>query len=150
MPLKKIAWHIFEYEHKDRTADWFWALGIIAISASVAAIIYKNYFFAILILLGLFLLAFLALRKPQEIEVEVNEKGVRVDDLLYPHKNLKSFFVEEGKLLLHSNRLIMPIITLHFDEKTSADEIREYLKKYLKEEEMQEPFTNRLLELLGF
>jgi hypothetical protein len=150
MPPKKISWTVFEYEHKDRTNDWFWALGIIAVSAAVAAIIYKNYFFAVLILLGLTLLAGLSLRKPKEIDIELNERGVVVDELLYPYKTLKSFFADEDKLLLHSSRLFMPIITLHFDKKTSAKEIGEYLKKYLPEEEMEEPFTNRLMEVLGF
>ena len=147
---KKINWTALEYEHKEKKPDWFWALGIVAVASSVASIIYKNYFFAILIILAMVMLAFLNLRKPQEVEIELNEKGIRVEDFFYPYKNLKSFYVHHGKLLVHSNRAFMPIITLPISDNVSEKEIGEFLKKYLKEEEMAESFTAKLIEVLGF
>ena len=146
----KITWTVLEYEHREKTPDWFWALAIVAIAGSIAAIIHKNYLLAIFIILATFLMAVISLRKPQEIEVELNTKGVCVDSAFYPYKNLKSFFVHEKKLLLHSNRPIMPIITLHLRDNFLEERVNIFLEKYLKEEEMEEPFSHRLMELLGF
>jgi len=146
--MRKITWQIFEYEHRQKHQDWFWALGIVAVTSTVTAIIYKNYLLAILILLSSFLLAFLNLRKPEEINIEINEKGVRIEDDFYSYKNLKSFWINDNLLLIHSNRAFLPIITLTIRDR-SPEEIKNFLKKYLPEEEIQEPWTTKLLEVLG-
>ena len=95
-------------------------------------------------------MAALSLRKPQEVNIELNEKGVKVDNSFYPYKNLKSFFIHEKKLLLHSDRPIMPIITLHLSDALFEERVKSFLKKYLKEEELEEPFNHRLMEVIGF
>ena len=46
-PTFKIEWDAHEYEHKERSADWFWAVGIISVSMAVAAIIFGIFFFHI-------------------------------------------------------------------------------------------------------
>jgi hypothetical protein len=48
-PNEKLSWSALEYEEKIRSSDWFWALGIIVVTSSVAAIIFGNYFFATLL-----------------------------------------------------------------------------------------------------
>ena len=45
----------------------------------------------------------------------------------------------------------MPYIIIPYDSmKTDPDEIRDYLLEYLNEEEMDEPLSNKILELIGF
>ena len=52
---EKIIWSALEYEDKIRSQDWFWALGIIVITSSIAAIIFENYFRIVFrIVFGLF------------------------------------------------------------------------------------------------
>ena len=50
---EKINWSALEYEVKERSQDWFWALGIIVATSAVAAIIFSDYFFAGLLVLSL-------------------------------------------------------------------------------------------------
>ena len=40
--MDKIVWEVMEYEHKDRAPDWYWAVGIIALSSAVIAIVSKT------------------------------------------------------------------------------------------------------------
>ena len=45
-----ISWEVPAYEHRPKTSDWYWALGIIAVSGSVAAFFLGNFLFGVLIL----------------------------------------------------------------------------------------------------
>ena len=60
--MEKLEWSALEYEEKDRSSDWFLALGIIVVCSSVAAFIFENYFFAALLLLSGVLLGFFAIK----------------------------------------------------------------------------------------
>ena len=62
---KTIAWQTFEYQNRARSSDWFWVVGIIAISAAAAAILFKNFLFGILIIIATFTLMLQAARKPR-------------------------------------------------------------------------------------
>ena len=96
MDQEKIQWNATEYEHKKHSTDWFWAVGIIALSFAITAIIYKNILFAVFIVLSTFTLLLYAARKPQVLYFELNQKGVRIGDALYPYHTLKSFCLREN------------------------------------------------------
>ena len=66
-PNEKLNWSALEYEEKTRSPDWFWALGIIVVTSSIAAIIFGNYFFATLLVLSGLLLGFFAVKKPDMV-----------------------------------------------------------------------------------
>ncbi len=84
--LEKITWQALEYEEKDRTIDWFWALGVIIIAGATTAIIYKSYFFAVLLILGGLMLGYFATKKPDMISYELNEKGLKINTEFYPYE----------------------------------------------------------------
>lgn len=150
---KKVTWSAPEYEHNEKRPDWFWALGIIAISATIASIIYKNYLFAIFIILGTFLMAYFSIRKPKTIELEINQEGIRVEDELYLYEKIKSYWIDRNhetpKLLIHSERAFMPIITIPL-ENVSEEDVIEILDKHVRREEIQEPFAHKIMDFLGF
>lgn len=160
--MEKISWSKFDYEEKKRSNDWFWALGVIVFTAGAAAMIYNNYFFAALIILSGVLLGFLASKKPELINYELNSKGFVVQNNLYPYENIKSFWVQretftEKKheklkpiLFVKSERLFMPIILAPI-ENSMANEIHSFLlSKNVVEEEMKEQFGEKIMEALGF
>src|SRR5476649_1304639 len=94
--MDKLQWEALEYEDKERSNDWFWALGVIVITSSIASIIYSNYFFAALLILSGVLLGFFAIKKPEMISYELNAKGLQILTRLYPYENIKSFWVQVG------------------------------------------------------
>ena len=47
-----LEWKGREYDHNPKSADWYWALGIIAVAATVAAILFGNYLLAVLIVIA--------------------------------------------------------------------------------------------------
>lgn len=148
-----MRWETFEYHHTEKTVDWFWAVGIIAVSIAATAIIFGNLLLGILILVATTTLCLYAARKPEIITVEINDKGVVIHNLFHPYASLDSFWVEEmdhrPKVLIKSKKILMPYIILALED-NNPDEVREYLLNFLKEEEHHEPLLQKLMEYVGF
>src|SRR3989344_861608 len=133
--MDKLEWSALEYEERERSADWFWALGIIVICGVAAAIIFRNYFFAVLLLLSGVLLGFFAVKKPETIFYELNQKGLKIRNQTYPYENIKSFWVQidlagENKLrptlFIKLERAVMPIVSIPIED-AAAEDIRDIM-----------------------
>ncbi len=151
---KKLEWIALEYEEKERGNDWFWALGVIVVAGSVASFIYGNYFFGLLLIIGGILLGVFAVKKPDLVFYELNEKGLKIKNRLYPYENIKSFWVQkEGEkpmLFIRSERLFMPIISMPIKQNL-AGEIKGFmLSNNVLEEEMKEHVSEKIMDSLGF
>lgn len=152
---RKLEWTFLEYEEKERSNDWFWALGIIIVAGSATSIIYKNYFFALFLVIAGTLLAVFAVKKPDLVFYEMNDEGLKIKNRLYPYKNIKSFWVQKNNgdkcvLFIKSERLFMPIISMPVKENL-ADEVRGFmLHNKIPEEEMKEHVSEKIMESLGF
>jgi hypothetical protein len=149
---EKITWSNLEYEHKERSSDWFWALGVIVFTASAAAMIFSNYFFALLILVSGGVLVLLSKREPELVTFELNDKGFKIKDQLYLYQNIKSFWIDKDKYILFvkTERIFMPVITMHI-ESDMMEKIHDvFTKKGVVEEEMTEHPSEKIMDRLGF
>ncbi|MBI2618292.1 hypothetical protein HYW58_02465 [Candidatus Kaiserbacteria bacterium] len=152
--MDTISWQGYEYDHHEKSSDWFWALGIIALSSAVTAVIFKNILFALLIIIGAFVMALFAARRPHMVHFEINKRGIGIDETLYPFKTLESFWIEEDEhghhvLILKSQRVVMPYIVIPLSDENMED-ARNVLLTKLKEEELREPVSHKILEFFGF
>lgn len=144
-----------EYYHRQKTTDWYWTVGIIAVSVVATAVILNNILFAILLIIGTVSLLMHASRPPKEHGIEIGNDGVVVGRYRFIYASLESFWLEHGefpRLLLKSKRHIMPHIVipvenLNEDEK---EQIREFLKTKIPEEEQTEPLLEQVMEYIGF
>jgi hypothetical protein len=151
-PKDSIHWQALEYEYHEKTADWFWALGIITIALSAIAVLLNNILFAIFILLGAATLALYAVRKPELVSFEINNRGIVINKTLYPYSTLESFGIETDgppKILVKSKKMFVPYLVMPVSEE-AIDFARTYLLQYLEEQEHREPFSVKLMEYLGF
>jgi hypothetical protein len=156
---EKLTWSALEYEEKTRSADWFWALGIIIVTSSIASIIFGNYFFAALLILSGVLLGFFAIKKPDIIDYELNVNGLKIRNRLYPYERIKSFWVQLGAhpetlvkpmLFIHSERFFMPVIGIPIEENMAEEIHAIMLSQNIAEVEMREHPTEKIMEILGF
>lgn len=154
--VSPLTWQALEYHHETKTVDWFWAVGIIAVCIAITAVIYGDVLFGILVLIGAGSLAIYAVREPELISFELNEKGVLIERKMYPYATLESFWVEEHhnvhrhpKLLIKSQKITMPLIVIPIDE-VHPDNVRRFLLNFLQEEEHFEPLSQKVMEYLGF
>ncbi len=150
----KLEWAAHEYEHKERSKDWYWAMGIITVSVAIVSIILGNIIFSILIIVGAFGLALFINRPPETIGVVVDEIGVIRGNVRYPYETLRSFWIDlehpHNKIILRSRKLFMPLIVVPISDETDPDKLHEVLSQFLQEEYHALPFIERFLEYLGF
>ena len=150
----KLEWDAHEYEHKVRSQDWFWAVGIIAVSIAIAAVIFGNIIFGILILISAFALSLFASRPPSTIHAVIDEKGIARGRVRYPYSTLGSFWIDtehpHKKIILRSEKMFMPLIIVPLGENVDVDQLHEKLSLSLPEEFHSLPFVEKILEYLGF
>ncbi len=149
-----LKWQATEYHHYKRSTDWFWAVGIITICIAVLAFIFNNALFGILILLSAGILVFYALRTPEDVEYEINKRGIMVGKELHPYMTLEAFWIEtrsniEPKIILKSKKSFLPYIIIPVHNE-SADEVADVLRNFLEEKELSEPTAHKVMEYLGF
>ena len=149
-----ITWEADEHVHVEKTPDWYWALGLVAVAGSVAALMYNNVLFAAFILLAAFVLAIQAARRPNVIRFAVTQRGVRIDDTLYPYNTIESFSIDElspnhtPKLILNPQGLFSSIIVIPIIG-VDADDVHDFLAPLVDEDEHTEPLSHRVMEWLG-
>lgn len=152
--LKGIEWDAHEHHHTKKSSDWFWVLGIVTISTTVASILLNNTLLGIIFLIGGMVLALLSAREPKTVLYAVTLRGLRVDDKLYPYTTLETYCIEDvpntgPQLLVKSEKLFMPLIIMPLPEE-HVDEIEDIIAERLPEEHLEEPLVNKLLEFFGF
>ncbi len=153
-PTFKIEWDAHEYEHKERSADWFWAVGIISVSVAIASVIFGNIIFGILVLISAFALSLFAGRPPDTLHITIDNKSITRGKVRYPFQTLRSFWVDtehsHKKIILRSEKPLMPLIIVPLNNEVDTEQLREDLSQFLTEEFHAIPFVERILEYLGF
>lgn len=153
-PSSKIEWDAHEYEHRHRSPDWFWAVGIISISMAIAFVIFGNIIGGLLVLISTFALSLFANRPPNTIHVTIDEKGITRGKVRYPYPTLRSFWIDiehsHKKIILRSEKLLMPLIIVPLNDEVDAEQLHNNLSRFLSEEFHSLPFVEKIIEYLGF
>lgn len=156
MTQDPITWEALEYEHVERSNDWFWAVWIIAISSAVISVILGNIIFSLVIIVSAFSLIVSAKRKPKLLQVEINRTGIIIDEDMMTYGSLRSFWVDDNsrfdgisKLYIQPKGMSAHLINIPI-ENVSPTNVRNFLLHQLLEEELSEPFLHHILKRLGF
>jgi hypothetical protein len=147
-------WEAPEHLHMEKTPDWYWILGILAIAGSVASILMHNILFGMVILLGAVTMMLVSHKKPRTIPYEISTRGIRIDNQLFPYTTLASFSLDEehphgAHLLVKSKKMLVPLLIIPVPEEYVVM-LDQLLATKLPEEHLEEPIAHRLLELVGF
>jgi hypothetical protein len=149
-----LEWEAYEYLHYDRSADWFWGVGLITLVIAIAAIILQNVLLAVLVGVGAVTITLRALRHPEIKRFALTPRGAIENNTLYPYSTLDSFWVDDEslhpKLLIKSKQTMVPLIIFPLPESVNPQIIHDYLIQYLYDEPMEESSLQRLLEIFGF
>lgn len=152
-PSTVLRWSAYEREHIERSRDWFWALGIVAISIAIIAILLNDLLFGVVVLVAAITIALIARTPPELAHFEVSERGVRVNGELHRYDEIISFWVEDehdGKplLLVDTTKFLAPNLIIPIEHIDPAA-VRALLQEYTEEVPMKEPLSHKLLEGLG-
>jgi|SRR3989344_6898282 len=148
-----IAWTAPSHLYIEKKPDWYWAVGIVTLALAAVAFIFGEIVVGIFVLVAAASLVIHASRPPTHVSYEINDRGLVMDDTLYPFLMLESFWIPHDhvppRLIIKSRKLFMPLIVAYIDG-ADPEHVREVLLSYIAETEHHEPLLKHVLERLGF
>lgn len=152
MDSTTLSWEGQEHVHHERTRDWYWALGVVAISSAATSVLLGNVLFGVLIIIAGVTLGLIAHHPPKLVTFTFLEKGLMVDEELYPFDTMKAFWISTGEkptLLIDTPRFFTPDLVIPVPEELVED-VRKTLRMHTEEKELHEPLPYKIMEALGF
>ncbi len=151
--MNKVSWYTPEYVHTHKTTDWYWVVGIVALSIALISIILNNVIFGILIIVSASILALYAAREPEIIYVELDTSGIHMGKIFHPYSEIESFWVDvhtpHPKIIIKLKKRLSLFVSVLIDD-MDPDIIREYLREHIPQERHTEPLLEKILIYLGF
>lgn len=149
----EMAWSVMTHEHRERSTDWYWGLGVLAIAGSAASIFFGNVLLAIIIALGAGSIGFLAARGPREHMIRIDARGLSIDGTRHPWSSISSFWVEHEtdipRLFFTMRAALIPYVSLTLDDRAQGESVRAHLRRYLEEVEQGPHIGEHLAEIFG-
>jgi len=157
MPREAILeWEGREYDHNPKSADWYWALGIIAVAATVAAVLFGNYLLAVLVLVAATALALHAAKQPPLHRFRLVEQGIVIGEELHHFDSMLSFSVLEDvegelppMLSIKTKNWLSPHLVIPL-QGVDADTIYAFFLQHVDEGEHSHAFSDLVAAWLGF
>lgn len=149
-----IQWTASEYIEHDRNFSWY--LGLIGLTAVVAGLVYlitRDYISTgVIAVLGI-IVGMFARRRPQQIDYELNEKGLKIGPKNYSYAVFKSFAMVHDAAVPSINleplKRFMPPISIYFAPQDS-EPISSLLSAHLPYQEHQPDWVENLAHRLKF
>lgn len=151
-----LEWEGREYDHNPKSADWYWALGIVAVALVLASILFGNYLLALLIGIAATALALHAAKTPPLHRFRLTEQGILIGDELHPFERMVSFSVledVEGTLPPMLSIKTESWLSPHFIVPLAgvdADRVYDYFLERVDEGEHRHTFVDLVAAWLGF
>jgi len=154
MPRPPIfEWQAKEYEFQEKSADWYWALGIIATAAIIAAILFGNVLLALVIVAAAVAIALQAAKRSKFHRFAITEQGLEIGARLYPYDTMLHFSVLEypdndvpPALSIKTRSLLSPHLLVPLVD-VDPDEVYEYLSIHLAEGNHETSVIDRMVEM---
>lgn len=151
--INKIEWTAPEYNHEEKSMDFLWAIGVVAIVVCIVAIWFKNYIFSVFVLVSGATLILFSIRHPHEITFSVETKGLTMGKTTYPWKDIKGFHIKKENsksvLIIELIKYFLPVYTIPLPIEL-VDSVRESLLKVIPYKELEESKSMKFMEKLGF
>lgn len=153
-----IRWEAPEFEHRPKSAGWYWTTIIVAIVLIAIAVWQRTFLFGLFIVLAEIMVIVWAAEKPPTVHFELTEKGLKIGSRrFYPIREIKSFSADlEG--IFDAD---YPDVVIYFDHHFRTPlrikapmgwltEIRRELRLHVPEEHYEPTFMEVLERYLGF
>lgn len=151
-----VEWEGREYDHSPKSADWYWALGIVAVAAALASVLFSNYLLAVLIVIATVALALHAAKVPPLHRFRLVEQGLIIGDELHSFERMLSFSVFEDVegvlpplLSIKNENWLSPHIVIPLAG-VDADVVYAYFLSHVDESEHKHTFVDLVAAWLGF
>lgn len=149
-----FEWDAEGYVFEEKSSDWYWALGIIAVASAIASILFGNVILALLIIAASVTLALSTITRPRVHHFSITDEGVMVDENLYDYDSIVSFSVLEyidpnlpPALSIRTHKLLAPHLIIPIVGHDPV-EIYEFFAEHVEEGRHDESVIDRIIEML--
>lgn len=144
-----LKWQGVEFTKENRSFGWYFALVLISFILIIVSILIKNYFFIIVVIVGVFALITLLNKEPRKIDIVVSNKGIKVNKDFFPYKHFVSFGINENKELhLRVHGVLRFPVILPISADVSNVQIKSAISQHLPEEEIKDSMLDNLSKTL--
>ncbi|HWH16121.1 MAG TPA: hypothetical protein VNU25_00850 [Candidatus Paceibacterota bacterium] len=149
-----FEWRAEGYLFEEKSADWYWALGVIAVAGAVASVLFGNIILALLILVASATLAISSAKRPRLHLFRITDEGVMIDENLYEYDSILSFSVLEyidpklpTVLSLKTRKPLAPHLLIPIADYDPL-EIYEFFEEHIEEGRHEQSAVDRLIDFL--
>ena len=151
-----LEWDGREYDHNPKSADWYWALGIIAAAGTIALILFGEYLLAVLVVIAASVIAIHAAKVPPLHHFQLVDQGLIIGEELHPYERMISFSMLEDiedklppLLSIKNESWISPHLMIPL-EGVDADVVYMHFLRHVDEKEHQHTLSDLVAAWLGF
>lgn len=150
----EITWRAAEYEYMEKGALWYWLAGVAAAFLAILSLWWRNFFFAVFVILAAGMVIFFGRRRPAVMEFRITEAGAHMGRKFLPFENVEDFSIRVrprhlDEIVLKKKVMVNPYVRIPIDSKLAGD-ARAILNKILPEVEYKESLVDLFSEMLGF
>jgi hypothetical protein len=149
-----FEWQGKEYEYDEKTADWYWALGILATAAVLACILLSDFLLAVLIVVAALAIALQSAKRSVIHRFSLGDEGLTINKEVYAYRTMKSFSILEyidetlpPSLSIKTSSFLAPHLIIPL---VGVDPIAvyEFLNVHVEHEHHPETLMDRVVEFL--
>lgn len=155
MEERILEWKAREITGRRRGPDWYWILGIVAVTMGLLAILFGNILFAVVIIVGTFAIILSVAREHEEHHFKLSDDGLQIGSHLYPFENMESFSIVEyidpevsPTLSIQTTSILAPHLLISL-ENVDPVEVYEILDDHIDMEEHRDTIIDRAVDFLG-
>ena len=146
----KISWTAQRYSTEIENMHMQIGASFIMGCLLVGAIIYKNYLFGAIILIGSILVYQTKKNDSDFIPIDIDAQGISVNNEMVLYDKISAFYIDEyedGNHLLYrlKNTLINPTQVIVIEPEVDIDELRAFILQHLTEKEIKQSSTDKLI-----
>ncbi len=136
-PAKPVSWRAAEYEMIPKNAVWYLIIGGIALALFVFALFQKNFFFAIFIFIAVAMVFLFARRRPNILDFEIEEAGVRAGSMQWTWNTFVDFSIHSrpgrlDEIIFRKSTSFNPYVRFPADAQT-VEKARTFVSERLPE-----------------
>jgi len=154
MAYQLLEWQGKEYEYDEKTADWYWALGILATAAVLACILLGDFLLAVLIIVATVAIGLQSAKRSSLHRFALTDHGLVINRDIYPYDKIYSFSILEyidetvpPKLSLKTSSLLASHLVIPL-EGVDAVAVYEFLLQHVEHQHHPETIIDRVVEFL--
>lgn len=146
-----LEWAALDFEPADLVP---FVIGVLLLVGAAAAAVFKNFLFALLLVLAGGLVVGHAYRTPRLIRIALTGRGIEIGSRRYEFESLESFWIFYDpplfkEVALRSRRAVMPAVRVPLGDFDPL-QMREVLLRFLPEAEQELSLVDIISKRLGF